>query len=421
MPKFIEVLKNRNFFLLWLGQIISQVGDRLGFMALIGFAYSKKAYGSPSEIFKVLLFTIIPVFLIGPLAGAYVDRWDRRRTMYASDFLRMALVCIIPVFLFYVKNLAMAYFLIFIVFCIARFFLTAKLSIVPDLVGRNDLLIANSLVNITGMIAFIVGSGIGGILVEWVGVERGFYLDGLSFFVSAALIFFISKKNTPPVNLIKIGEDIVEVIKKSVIREIKEGAKYFMNQRDIRLTAVILFVVSSALGVVSVVSIVFVQNTLHSATKDLGLLIMFLGLGLFSGSLVYGRFGQRVSHYKIIFVSLILSGIMLIIFALGIHRYPYFAPAALLSFFLGFIASPILIASNTIIHKTSNDEMRGKIFSSMEIVMHSGFLLFMYISSILAEKFSHVLILVIIGCIFCVLGAISLLFPAIAEDHMYIN
>jgi len=194
-----------------------------------------------------------------------------------------------------------------------------------------------------------------------------------------------------------------------------------MNQRDIRLTAVILFVVSSALGVVSVVSIVFVQNTLHSATKDLGLLIMFLGLGLFSGSLVYGRFGQRVSHYKIIFVSLILSGIMLIIFALGIHRYPYFAPAALLSFFLGFIASPILIASNTIIHKTSNDEMRGKIFSSMEIVMHSGFLLFMYISSILAEKFSHVLILVIIGCIFCVLGAISLLFPAIAEDHMYIN
>lgn len=410
MPKFTEVLKNRNFFLLWLGQIISQLGDRLGFMALIGFAYSKKSYGSPSEIFKILLFTIIPVFLIGPLAGAYVDRWDRRRTMYVSDFLRMALVCIIPVFLFHIKNLALAYFLIFVVFCIARFFLTAKLSIVPDLVKKNDLLMANSLVNITGMIAFIVGSGISGILVEWVGAEKGFYLDGFSFFVSAALIFFISKKTAPPISLIKIGGDIVEVIKKSVVREIKEGAMYFINQRDIRLTAVILFAVSSALGVVSVVSIVFVQNTLHSATKDLGLLIMFLGLGLFSGSLLYGRFGQKLSHYQIIFVSFILSGIMLIIFALGIHRYPYFTPAVLLSFFLGFIASPILIASNTIIHKTSDDEMRGKIFSSMEIVMHLGFLLFMYISSILAERFSHVLILVIIGCIFCVLGTISLFY-----------
>jgi len=379
-------------------------------MALIGFAYSKKSYGSPSEIFKILLFTIIPVFLIGPLAGAYVDRWDRRRTMYVSDFLRMALVCIIPVFLFHIKNLALAYFLIFVVFCIARFFLPAKLSIVPDLVKSNDLLIANSLVNITGMIAFIVGSGISGVLVEWVGAEKGFYLDALSFLVSAVLIFFISKKTAPPINLMKIGGDIVEVIKKSVICEIKEGAMYFINQRDIRLTAAILFVVSSALGVVSIVSIVFVQNTLHSATKDLGLLIMFLGSGLFSGSLVYGRFGQKLSQYQIIFASFILSGIMLIIFALGIHRYPYFTPAALLSFFLGFIASPILIASNTIIHKTSDDEMRGKIFSSMEIVMHLGFILFMYISSILAERFSHVLMLVIIGCVFCALGTISLFY-----------
>jgi len=135
---------------------------------------------------------------------------------------------------------------------------------------------------------------------------------------------------------------------------------------------------------------------------------MFLGTGLFLGSLTYGKFGQKVSHYKTIFFSFILSGIMFIVFALGIHRYPYFIPAALLSFALGFIASPILIASNTIIHKTSDDEMRGKIFSSLEIVMHLGFIVFMYISSILAERFSQVLILVIIGCIFCALGAVSL-------------
>jgi hypothetical protein len=72
------------------------------------------------------------------------------------------------------------------------------------------------------------------------------------------------------------------------------------------------------------------------------------------------------------------------------------------------VASPILIASNTIIHKSSDNQMRGKIFSSLEIVMHLGFLLFMYISSILAERFSHTLMLVTIGCIFCLLGAISL-------------
>jgi len=377
-------------------------------MALIGFAYSKKAQGSSSEIFKILLFTIIPVFLIGPIAGAYVDRWDRRRTLYVCDFLRMALVFILPVFLFYIKNLSIAYILIFVIFCVARFFLPAKLSIVPDLVERKHLLIANSLVNITGMIAFIVGSGVSGVLVEYVGAEKGFYLDGLSFFISATLIYLIAKKPSAVVNLRKVSEDIVEVIKKSVIQEIKEGTLYFITQRNIRLTAAILFVVSSALGVISVVSIVFVQNALHSSTKYLGLLIMFLGAGLFLGSLVYGRFGQRLSYYRTIFTSLILTGAMIVCFALGLKQYPYFIPAALLSLGLGFVASPILIASNTIIHKSSDNQMRGKIFSSLEIVMHLGFLLFMYISSILAERFSHVSMLVTIGCVFCVLGAVSL-------------
>ena len=73
MAKFREVLKNRIFFLLWLGQIISQLGDRLDQMALIAFVYLR-APGSPLQIANILSFTIIPVFLIGPLAGVYVDR-----------------------------------------------------------------------------------------------------------------------------------------------------------------------------------------------------------------------------------------------------------------------------------------------------------------------------------------------------------
>ena len=105
MAKFREVLKNRNFFLLWSGQIISQLGDRLGQMALIAFVYLR-APGSTLQIAKILSFTIIPVFLIGPLAGVYVDRWDRRKTMYICDFIRSLLVLTIPLFLFYIKNLA---------------------------------------------------------------------------------------------------------------------------------------------------------------------------------------------------------------------------------------------------------------------------------------------------------------------------
>jgi MFS family permease len=409
MARFREVLRNRNFFLLWMGQIISQLGDRLGQMALIAFVYLR-APGSTLQIAKILSFTIIPVFIIGPLAGVYVDRWDRRRTMFACDFLRSLLVLAIPLFLFYTKSLAPVYLIIFIAFSIGRFFVPAKLSIIPDLVDKKDLLIANSLVNTTGMIAATLGFGISGVLVEWLGAKSGFYLNSLTFLISGTFIFLISKKFVVAMDFKKIGQEIMEVIRKSVFQEIKDGVFYFIRKKDIRFTAGIIFALWSALGAVYVVIIVFVQNTLRSTTKDLGLLVMFLGIGLFLGSLVYGRFGQRIAHYKVIFASLVLSGIMLDIFALGIYNYPNFAMAALLSLCLGLTIAPIMIASNTIIHNVSDNDMLGKIFSSFEIVMHLGFLAFMFISSMLAERFPHLLILVIVGGLLSLLGLVNLFF-----------
>jgi MFS family permease len=409
MSRFHEVLKNRNFFLLWLGQIISQLGDRLGQMALIAFVYLRSP-GSTMDMAKILSFTIIPVFLIGPVAGVYVDRWDRRRTLYICDFLRAILVFTIPFFLFYAKNIIPIYVIIFLIFSIGRFFVPAKLAIVPDLVEKKDLLIGNSLVNITGMIAAVLGFGISGVLVEKVGAKSGFYLNAITFFISGSLIFFIAKKfNSASLDLKEFSREIVDVIRKSVFQEIREGIIYFIRNKDIRLTASIMFILWSALGAVYVVMIVFVQKVLNSATKDLGLLVMFLGIGLFVGSLIYGRFGQRICHYKTIFASLVLSGLMLIVFALTLSRYPYFLNAAFLAFALGNSIAPIMIASNTIIHKASDNEMMGKVFSSLEIVMHLGFLLFMFISSLLAERFSQLAILITVGCIFSVLGVVNLI------------
>lgn len=395
--------------MLWFGQIISQLGDRLGQMALIGFIYLR-APGSSIEIAKMLSFTILPVFLIGPIAGVYVDRWDRRRTLYTCDLLRAALMLLIPLFLFYSKGMILVYLIVFITFCIGRFFVPAKLSIIPEIVDKKDLLIANSLVHTTGMIAATLGFGISGLVVEWMGAKSGLYLDSLSFLISGALIFFITRKSADTFNLKEVGKEIVTVIGKSVFQEIKEGILYFIQKKDVRFTAGVIFTLWAALGSSYVVVIVFIQKTLQSATRDLGLLIMFLGLGLFLGSLVYGRFGQRISHYKIIFSSLTLSGIMLAAFALILNQYPDFLIAALLALLLGLLISPIMIASNTIIHKVSDNEMMGKVFSSLEIIMHLGFLLFMFISSILAEKIPEVYILIVVGCVLSVLGLINLIY-----------
>ena len=107
---------------------------------------------------------------------------------------------------------------------------------------------------------------------------------------------------------------------------------------------------------------------------------------------------------------MIFSGIMLVAVALGIQRYPVFEAAALLTFLLGMVISPIMIASNTIIHSVSENAMMGKIFSALGMVIHLGFLLFMFISSILAERFPPLIILVVVGCLLSLLGVGNLLF-----------
>ena len=156
--------------------------------------------------------------------------------------------------------------------------------------------------------------------------------------------------------------------------------------------------------------IVFVQQALQSVTKDLGLLIMFLGIGLFVGSLIYGRFGQKLSHFKVIFASLIISGLILLAFVLALSYYPYFPVAAGLAFVLGAAVSPIIISCNTLIHNSSHNEMMGRVFSSLEFLMHSSFILFMFLSSYLAERIPAGAILIFVAGWFIILGMLNLIF-----------
>ena len=118
-------------------------------------------------------FTILPVFVVGPIAGVYVDRWDRRKTMYICDFLRGLLVLLIPLYLIdSQKSLWPLYFTVFLLFSLGRFFVPAKLAILPEMVESKELLLANSLINTTGMIAAAIGFAAGGFVVAKLGGQR---------------------------------------------------------------------------------------------------------------------------------------------------------------------------------------------------------------------------------------------------------
>jgi len=410
MLGFIRDIKNQQFMRLWLAQLISQFGDRLNQMALIGLIAEREP-GSASSLAKLFAFTIIPVFIVGPIAGVYVDRWDKRHTLLVCDILRGLLVLTIPFFFIHRESMIPIYIVVFLIFCFSRFYVPAKMSIVPELVPSENILMANSLLTTTGMLAFVLGCALGGFMVDHLGARGGLIGDAITFFCSAALILSMRTDLKLRINRKKIiskGKEFLQ-IEKSFLAEIKEGFKYMTSKKEIQFVINMFFILLSAAGAIYVVIIVFIQESFGSVTTDLGILAVFLGLGLLLGALIYGKWGDKIAWYKTVFLSLLAGGIMITVFAISVKNNPSLVLSSVLAMILGIVVGPIFIASNTIIHLTSDENMRGKVFSALEVVIHFAFLVSMLVSAQLAEFVPRFYILIAVGLFFTVVGLGGLL------------
>lgn len=407
---YLKILRRKNFVFLWISQIIAQFGDRLTQMALIGLVY-KLNPGSSLGLAKMFSLAIIPVFLISPISGVYVDRWDKRKTMCISDFLRALCIFLIPVAVSKFHSIPLVYFLIFLSFCVGRFFIPAKMAVIPSLVEKESFFMANSLVSVTATIAAVLGFGFGGMIVEKWGVEQAFYINAITFLISGLLISLMrmqGKAKFDPKDILELGKDAIIKVKNSFIFEIGEGLKYILSSKETRYAAKVQFILFALIGSLYTVFIVFIQQTLSTGTFALGWLAVGSGTGLFIGSLFYGRIGSNVPIRKTINLSLLSSSLYLIAFASLLRFYPYNLFAFFSCFILGLVASPVVIAVNTLIHNESEDKFWGRIFSSLEVIIHIAFIVFMFAASYLAEKFSPFTIIIAVGIITVLLSYIFL-------------
>lgn len=410
MIKLLFDPKSRNFQRLWWAQLVSQFGDRINQLALVGLI-AERVPGSAMELAKLMAFTIVPVFLVQPFAGVFVDRWDRRATLLVCDVVRGVLVLSIPFIFFAGGSMVPIYIVVFLAFCFSRFYSPAKMSIIPDLVEKDSLLMANTLVSTTGMIAFVLGCALGGFLVDRYGARNGFIIDGATFLVSAALVFSIDlslKFTMNKAGILKAGKEIIGPIRRSVWSELGEGFRYLARNRELRLIIGMISTILAAAGAVYVVIIVFIQESFGSVTRDLGVLAVCLGVGLFSGAVLYGRWGKRLVWYKTMFWSMFTGGALLTAFALMVHFEARLTAAMVLALALGIVTGPMFITANTIIHVVSDEHMRGKVFSALEIVIHLAFLAAMLASSWLAEFTPKVWILTGVGMICAAIGVLGL-------------
>ncbi|MDD5584123.1 MAG: MFS transporter [Candidatus Omnitrophica bacterium] len=397
---YLQLLRKRNFFLLWFGQIISQFGDKLTQIALIGFV-SRASESSASLAFTISM-TIVPVLIFSPISGVYVDRWSKRKTMYICDFLRGILILLIPFCFVPSRPLPLIYFIVFISFSVGRFFIPAKMAFIPQIVGSKDIFLANSLISVTATIAAILGMGLGGIIVDKLGVDVAFIIDAVTFFVSALSVFFITVKEKgkfSPEDIVDIGKAVATTVKISFVKEMKEGIHYIFNSPQTRYAFMIFLFLFSCVGGMFPVFTRFIQEVLHTYTKDLGFIGVALGCGIFAGSLVYGRFAHKVSIKKVINFSAFFSALYIAGFSILLRAYPTSKVGIVLSFIMGLITSPIFVGVNSLLHKESSKELLGRIFGSLEFISHLGFLISMFLFAYLADIFSPFTIMISLGII----------------------
>ncbi|HZI89668.1 MAG TPA: MFS transporter, partial [Candidatus Polarisedimenticolia bacterium] len=306
-----RLVRNAGFRNLWLGQLVSIFGDRLHYMALLALLVERAhdPRNPAPELALVPLVSFLPTILIGPLAGALVDTWETRRVLVVSDFLRGCLVLLlIPAVAW--GGLGAAFALVFLLYLANTFFLPARSAILPDLVEEEDLMEANSLTTLAGVIATIAGAFLGGLLVERAGWRWGMAFDAITYFVS--VLFLAALRPRPRERRVLAAR--WSGIYRSLASDVKEGARLTLGSRSISGPILALVLLWMAGGTLHVAGTVLLRHRMAAFVSGTGGLLATLGLGMVAGTLLTAMLAKRWSPRLSMAVGLAGTGGCLILF-----------------------------------------------------------------------------------------------------------
>ncbi len=395
----LNLLSYRNFRLLWLGQLCSQSGDRLTQLVLVALAASR-ASGSTLSLAKVLVMTSLPALFLSPFAGAFVDRWDRKRTMIVCDFIRAGALLSLP-WLVQTPSTIPFYGAVFLIFAVGSFFVPARLAMIPDLVASDRLGQANALFTSSGLIGSTLILIVGAFWVEWIGPFKSCGLNAASYLASAVFILPIRREKT----VAGVKEDHP----RRIFAQIAEGLRELWRHPETRRVTGLLGLLMAGAGAGIVVGTVLVQQMLGSMTKDLGFLSLWLGVGMLAGSTAYGRWGVRRPHRKVLGLAFLGFGMALWGFVAAVIGFRSGAYASAAAAFLGFWIAPVGVVINTLVHEAHPERLHGRIFSSLGVVINLAWIGSMLTAGWVAERGGRGLFLTGLGAAFALSGGWLLL------------
>lgn len=344
-------LRSSDYRRLWAAQLISVVGDKVDQIALGVLVY--EITGSELQMGIMLAISMLPAALFGIVAGVYVDRWDRRRTMIAADIARAALVCTVPFVAGH--SLIAVYGIAFLVASVSLFFEPAKLSLIPDLVTPDDLLAANSLDSVTVSVAELAGLVFAGGLVALLGTRSAFFLDAGTYLLSAVFVSFIAHRSSRPAG------EAGGISLAPIVRETSAGLQYVWGHPVLRDLLAVYSVAMMGVAASTVFIYTIALDRYAAGAPGLAVLDGAITVGLLVGSVAVGR-GDPSGPVRTLLRGLFAFGALVSLLAFA----PSVQWAAVVFFASGIANMYFYVPLATVLQQGTVPAMRGRVFAAKQ-------------------------------------------------------
>ena len=389
---FLAVLSNVGFLFLWIGQLTSQLADRIFVYVLMVLIY-QSTHSNLGVSLPLLAFGI-PSVLIAPWAGILADRFNRKWILVVSDLLRgLLILLIIPLI---AKSLLWIFVVSLLVYTAAQFFAPAETSSIPELVEKHNLIVANSLFMITWMASSVVGLGLGAPIVNLLEEKQTLVVSAVLYFVSTGAILFIPIK---PVEQ--------KLVKNHVLADIRTGFEFIRRNQIVRVALFKLFVAAAAVATLSVLAISYASDVLRIGERNFGYLIIVIAAGMLVGMFTLEKLRHYLKLGTIVIAGFLMSGLVLISLAFVSDLRLALLPIFLLGLGNIYITSSV----QTILQHRVPRQIRGRVFGVQNMLVNSAFTLPVVIFGFIADIWGILFALSALGVIVLLTGLAGLFLP----------
>jgi MFS family permease len=368
-------LINRDFARLWSGQVVTDLGSVVFNTALIVWIAAVLARGqswAPLAVSGLLLVQSLPMLLVRPLAGVFVDRWDARSTMLWTDALRAALVALLLVPVAFalgpVRQLVAVYLVVLLVSACGQFFNPALMALINDLVPEEDLPRASGLSETTWSTASVVGPPLAAPLVLGLGIEWLLILNAGSFVVS-----YLTLRAIRPPHLADRDDNVLARtaaglhasttgdrrdmgIPTQVLGELRDGLRFVAANGTVRTVTLAVSIALLGAGMLHALDFFFVTQSLRASPALYGLVGLAFGGGSVAGALAAGRIIPRLGIARTFVYALFGVGLAVVL----LSRQTSLIPALVVWAGLGVVNAATNVALTPLLLGATPRELIGR-------------------------------------------------------------